>query len=303
MGLSLQAKKFINSEHVGDFVSIELPGFPDKSGESATEEVRIHYVEAGVGEPMIFVHGIGQSLFTWRASFNELSRRYRVIAIDLPGHGYSGRPVQFDYTIAEQSDVIHMFMDALGLESAHLVAFSTGALYALDFMSKYPERVGKAVLMTPGGITPEMPLSIRMLGSSFLGSLASRLYNRRVVEKMLSECFFDLTNIDNDTIDGYYSTVADTYSRKALKLSVSNLDDQSVEGILRTIENEVLILWGSEDKWHLASANEIYHAALTKAQFGIIRNAGHFLHEEKPTRFIEAVLEYIPAPIENGAGA
>lgn len=297
MALSLQMKKFINSEHVGDYVSIELPGFPDKNGEATPEETRMHYVEAGVGEPLLLIHTIGQSLYTWRHVFDQLSQHYRVLAVDLLGHGYSGRPVQFDYTIAEQSDSLRMFMDAKGIESAHIVGFSVGALYALDFAGKFPERVGKVLLSSPGGITPEMPFAIRMLDSPILGGLACRLYNRRTVEKALSECFFDLTNIDSEVLDNYYLPISDGPARKAMQLCVANLDELEVERDLRNIQNEVLILWGTEDKWHLPDSSELYHAALQNAQFGVIRNAGHLLHEEKPTRFIEAMLEYIPAPL------
>lgn len=298
MALSLQMKKFVNSEHVGDYISIQLPGFPDKNGEAEPEDVRVHYMEAGVGEPLILLHTIGQSLYTWREVFHPLSEHYRVIAVDLLGHGYSGRPVQFDYTIQEQADMLRLFMDAKGIESAHIAAFSVGCLYALDFAAKYPERVGRMVLSTPGGITSEMPLSVRMLDSALLGGIACRLYSRRTVEKVLSECFFDLTNINDDVLDSYYATIADTYSRKAIQLCVANLDEGDVEKLLRIIDAEVLILWGTEDKWHATESGELYHAALANAQFGVIRNAGHLLHEEKASRFVEAVLEYIPAPID-----
>lgn len=298
MALSLQMKKFINSEHVGDYITIQLPGFPDKSGEAVPEDARVHYMEAGTGEPLILLHSLGQSLYTWRGVYASLSEHYRVIAIDLLGHGYSARPVQFDYTIAEQSEALRLFMDAKGIESAHIVSFSVSALYTLDFVAKNPERVGKVVLCTPGGITHEMPLAIRMLDSALLGGIACRLFNRRTVERCLADCFFDLTTINEEVVDSYYSTIADTYSRKALQLSVANLDETEVERLLRVIENEVLILWGTEDKWHKPDTSELYHAALSNAQFGVIRNAGHLLHEEKASRFVESILEYIPAPID-----
>ena len=95
MGESLRSQLFINSEKVGDFVEITLPA----SGEDEEGEIaRIHYLEAGVGEPLLLIHSLGQSLYTWRNVFAELSDNYRVIAIDLPGHGYSSRPDTFHYT-------------------------------------------------------------------------------------------------------------------------------------------------------------------------------------------------------------
>ncbi len=298
MSLSLQVKKFINSEHMGDYVSITLPGYPDRDGNVEPEQARIHYMEAGVGEPMLLVHTIGQSLYTWRNVFEELSRHYRVIAVDLLGHGYSGRPVQFDYTIEEQSMALELFLNAKGIESTHIVGFSMGSLYALDFCIRHPERVGRMVLCSPGGLTPEMPLMIRMIDSPFFGSLACRLYNYKSVSSILQECLFDLTVLNDEVLGAYYSTISDGYSRKAIQLSLHNFDEEQVEQNLRTIQNDILILWGSEDKWHPPQSSELYHAALRNAQFGIVRNAGHLMHEEKPARFIEAIKEYIPVLID-----
>lgn len=51
---------------------------------------------------------------------------------------------------------------------------------------------------------------------------------------------------------------------------------------------------GAEDKWHTAESCELYHAALRNAGFSVVRNAGHLMHEEKPDRFIAALLEFIP---------
>jgi len=154
VSLSLQMKKFINSEHVGNYVEITLPGLPRAKGEEPTPEtVKIHYCEAGVGEPLILIHTVGQSLYTWRKVFDALAQHYRVIAIDLLGHGYSSRPLEFAYTIEEQSEALRLFMNAIGIRSAHIVGFSMGALYALDFVANNPDRVGKVVLLSPGGLT------------------------------------------------------------------------------------------------------------------------------------------------------
>ena len=298
MALSLQMKKFINSEHVGEYAELTLPGIPDKTGAQTPEPVRMHYMEAGVGEPLLLIHTVGQSLYTWRHVFRELSAHYRVLIVDLLGHGYSSRPQQFDYTIAEQADSLRLFLDFKGIESAHIVGFSMGAIYALDFITRFPERTGKTILVSPGGITPEMPLGVRMLGSGLLGGLACRLYNRKTVAENICNCLFDLTNASDEVTDAYYQTTADTASRKAIQYCVANFDETDVETTMRTVRSEVLILWGMEDKWHPCSGSELYHAAIASAQFGVIRNAGHLLHEEKADRFIESVKEYIPVPID-----
>ena len=359
MGLSLEVKKFINSEHSGEYIEIELPGELEvrrprakkaKPAPSAAESVgakgasgsedmpgaqdasnaseatgaenaiapedmpasdaaqppleggpemrheraRVHYIEAGSGEPLILVHTVGQSFYTWRRVFNRLSEHYRVIAPDLLGHGYSDRPLTFGYTIEEQADALRRFMDALGIESAHFAAFSMGCAYALKFALQYPERVGRLVLVSPGSITPEMPLSIRMIDSPLLGFFASRMYGLRTVENMLHEAVFDLTNITPDVVQEYYRPASDPEGRRAIRLSLQCFEDEEIIANLRALAADTLILMGAEDKWHTSETCELYHAAMRNAGFSVVRNAGHLMHEEKPDRFVAALLEFIP---------
>lgn len=260
------------------------------------ERIRIHYVEEGNGEPLILVHSVSQSIYTWRNIFSRLSLNYRVIALDLPGHGYSSRPENFSYTIEEQAQVLELFMDAINIQSAHIMAFSMGSAYALQMAMDNPERIGKMVLIAPGGMSPEMPMPIKMLDSSLFGGVAAMLYGMRTVEKVLSECFFDLTRtMSPEVVSEYYKTISDRDSRRALRESFHNHEDESIINRLRSLETPVLMLQGSEDKWRTAENTELYHAAMPFAGFATIRNAGHLLHEEKPERVIAALLEYIPA--------
>ena len=142
--------------------------------ETRYETARIHYMESGKGEPLILVHSAGQSLYTFRRLFYKLAMYYRVIAVDLVGHGYSDRPDFFDYTIGDHAESLARFMDSMGIESAHILGFSFGAGYALELAHKHPERVGKIVAICPGGVTSEMPLTVRMMESGLFGGIASR---------------------------------------------------------------------------------------------------------------------------------
>lgn len=316
MSFALQVKKFMNSEHTGEYVTIKWPVAPaqhrvksEAVAESETaqaepaqaepvyENIKIHYMEEGTGEPLILIHSIGQSIYTWRSIFYRLSDYYRVIAIDLPGFGYSDRPRQFNYTVSDQTEAISLFMDALGIKSAHFIGFSMGAGYVLDFIRKYKQRVGRVIICSPGGVTPEMPTIIRMMNSSLFGMLACRLYGISIVEKLLQECFFDLTNINPELVQEYYRPISDPNARRAIRYSLLGFDENEIISNLRDINANVLMIYGAEDKWHPSHIGELYHAALRNAQLAIVRNAGHMMHEEKPDRLVDAVLEYIPVVV------
>ncbi len=264
------------------------------------EATRIHYTDEGEGEPLILIHSVGQSSYTWRKVFYRLREYYRVIVVDLPGHGYSDRPVHFDYTVEAHAMALRLFMDALKIESAHLTGFSLGAVYALQFACDYPSRVGRLVLLSPGGVTEDMPMPVKLIDSALLGGLASRLYGMGTVRKLLEECVFDLTNINDEVIQEYYKPASDPEGRRCIRASLHSFDEQPILPRLREVQCPVLILHGSEDKWHKAQEVDLFHAAIRGAGFSVIRNVGHLLHEEKPDRLIAAILEFIPVIMPGG---
>ena len=267
--------------------------------ETRYETARIHYMESGKGEPLILVHSAGQSLYTFRRLFYKLAMYYRVIAVDLVGHGYSDRPDFFDYTIGDHAESLARFMDSMGIESAHILGFSFGAGYALELAHKHPERVGKIVAICPGGVTSEMPLTVRMMESGLFGGIASRMYNLKSVKKMLNECVFDHTVINEHDAAEYFKPVADSSSRYAVRRTLAEFDENALISSLREIQAPVLLLWGEDDKWHPAGEVDEYRSSLRSCACTVIRNAGHLVHEEKPDRIAELVRGFIPAGYDN----
>lgn len=267
--------------------------------ETRYETAKIHYMESGKGEPLLLLHSAGQSLYTFRRLFYKLAMYYRVIAVDLVGHGYSDRPDFFDYTVDDHAESIARFMDSMGIESAHVLGFSFGAGYALELAHKHPERVGKIVAISPGGVTSEMPLTVRMMESGLFGGIASRMYNLKTVEKLLGECVFDHTVINEHDIAEYFKPVADSASRYAVRRTLAEFDENALIAKLREIESPVLLLWGEDDKWHSVNEIDEYRSSLRSCSCTIIRNAGHLVHEEKPDRIAELVRGFIPAGYED----
>ncbi|MBR4435987.1 MAG: alpha/beta fold hydrolase [Clostridia bacterium] len=267
--------------------------------EAKYETARMHYLESGKGEPIILVHTAGQSLYTFRNIFYKLSMNYRVIALDLVGHGYSDRPDFFDYSIGCHAESIVGFMNELGIESAHILGFSMGAGFALELARRHPERVGRVVAICPGGVTGNMPLMVRMVESGLFGGIASKLYKVKNIEKMLNECVFDHTVIGPADIDQYYRPASDSRGRWAIRRTVAGFDESALIDSLGDIETPVLIVWGEEDKWHPFEDANIYRAGLVNSAVSYVRNAGHLLHEEKPDKLFDLVRAFIPAGYGN----
>jgi pimeloyl-ACP methyl ester carboxylesterase len=103
-------------------------------------DVEIHYVEAGQGEPVLLIMGLGGDHLAWGYQLQAFAERHRVVAYDNRGVGQSSAPDQ-PYTIAGMADDARGLMDALGIERAHVVGVSMGGMIAQELALDHPERV------------------------------------------------------------------------------------------------------------------------------------------------------------------
>ena len=298
MDESLSSKLFINSDQVGDYADIVMPA----SGKRKEEEIRIHYLEAGIGEPLLLIHGIGQSLYTWRSVFADLSDCYRIIAIDLPGHGYSSRPESFCYSMDEMAEMLKLFLDAKGIQSTHIVGFSTGSIYMMRFIKLYPQYAANCIAISPGGITKQMPALYRNMNRPILSIFSRNLFTANDVKKCLLECVYDKTNIDERVVSQYYEPIEDGITRENLMYAVRNFDMKYVTEDLKDVDHEILLLWGREDKWHVPNSSVYFQGVLQNGRYFLVRNAGHLIQEDTPDKLIQVIVSYIP-PVFRSASA
>lgn len=275
--------KWVNSEHMGKFVKVG--------------EFNIHYYEAGEGAPLLLLHGIGQSLFTWYNCIDELSKHYHVYALDLVGYGYSDKPLETTYALDNIMEFINRFMEVVDLGKSHIIGVSTGALLALRLAEKYPYRVNRMSLISPGGITPEMPWMVRAMRSPLTSWLFNFFFSEKIVSSILGSCYFDQTHMTNYVLEEYNAPFATPNAVRVLIRSLQELDEIETMQELTNIQHEIQLIWGHEDTWHPVSIAEKFHLCLANSTVHTIRNCGHFPHEEKPNRFLEEVIPFLSASI------
>ncbi|HJH43292.1 MAG TPA: alpha/beta fold hydrolase [Rubneribacter badeniensis] len=108
-------------------------------------DIELHCEETGDGEPLVLLHGNGEDGTYFTHQIAHFSQRFRVLALDTRGHGKSPRG-EAPFTIRQFARDLLAFLDARGIERAHLLGFSDGGNIALVFALAHPERVGKLVL-------------------------------------------------------------------------------------------------------------------------------------------------------------
>lgn len=137
-------------------------------------DIQLHYTEQGSGEPLILLHGNGDSSTYFAGQIPAFARYYRVIAVDTRGHGQSPRG-RAPFTIRQFAEDLHDFMDGQGIEKAHILGFSDGGNIALVFALRYPERVGKLILnganLDGKGVRPQfqIPITLGYHAAALLG--------------------------------------------------------------------------------------------------------------------------------------
>ncbi|HLK56579.1 MAG TPA: alpha/beta fold hydrolase [Chthonomonadaceae bacterium] len=123
--------------------------------------VTIHYVVAGSGSPVILVHGLGSSAeINWQipGTFKRLAAHHQVIALDVRGHGRSGKPTEESAYGRQMGEDVIRLMDHLHLQKAHLVGYSMGGMIAMRLMVDHPDRILSCALCGMGLLKEGSPL-------------------------------------------------------------------------------------------------------------------------------------------------
>ena len=249
----------------------------------------LRYIDAGRGTPVIFLHGLGASIYAWRGNLAPVeSAGFRVLAFDNRGFGSSEKPAH-GYSNADYARLLITFMDSLHLADAVLVGHSMGGAIAAQCAMTYPTRVRGLVLIDAAGFGVRAPMLLRIAGWPGVVRIASNLRSRWMTGRILSSTYADPGKVRPEDVDQYYAPVAEPDFGRALR------------GVLH--EFPTLVLWGERDRWIPARVGRALAAELPRVAYLSVPNAGHALPEEAPvevSRLLIAFLkEGVPRPPPN----
>ena len=257
------------------------------------------YVEAGEGPVLLLIHGIAGNCENWREVVEPLARAHTVIAPDLPGHGASA-PGAGDYSIGALAATMRDLLLALDHERATLVGHSLGGGVAMQFAYQYPEMVERLVLVSSGGLGPEVSPVLR--AAALPGAEIFIAATAEVGSKVGSALGRGLSaiglrpNADVAEVARGYASLSDPERRAAFLGSLRGVvgtRGQRVDASDRLYLAEavpVLIVWGARDSIIPVRHAEDAHTAIPGSRLEVFDDVGHLPQLEAPGRFI-AVLE------------
>ena len=217
---------------------------------------RVAYRDAGHGEVLLLVHGMAGSSATWRAVLPQLSKKYRVVAPDLLGHGESAKP-RGDYSLGAFAVWLRDFLDELGIARATVIGQSLGGGVAMQFVYQHPNYCERLVLISSGGLGPDVGLVLRLLsapGAEFVLPIVAPKPVLRAGNKMKSW----LTGAGIQSPRGAelwsaYSSLSDPQTRRSFLRTLRSVVDyrgQAVSALSRLqLQSElpVMAIWGEKD--------------------------------------------------------
>lgn len=268
-----------------------------EEGDKTAEGLLLHYVSAG-GEgtglkassnPVVLVHGIAGSTLLWQANLSAIGARHKVFAVDLPGHGRSGRPGgRYGIDLFKRS--LLGFLDVCGLERVVLAGHSLGGHVCLKLALERPERVAKLVLIDSGGLGPEIDVG-------FLKPLLAGV-TREATETMLRGLFANPAMVNRSMVEATFEALSRPGAWEAVRSAVESavprgIQVESLAERLPELRVPVLIAWGARDAVIPLARGKEAHASLPGAELWVAENAGHCPQIEAASDFNDRLLKFL----------
>jgi pimeloyl-ACP methyl ester carboxylesterase len=250
----------------------------------------IIYLEGGKGQSVLLLHGFGADKDNWNLFSRYLTKKYHVIAPDLPGFGESSKIWSDQYHIAAQVARVHEFAKEIGLTRFHLVGNSMGGLIAGVYAATYPDEILTLCLLDPAGVVESEP-------SQFSLEL-EKGNNPLIVEsvsdydKLLDFTFARRPSLP-EPLKSYFAEIAVQRKDFYKKVFIEATPGNQLEAVMARIRAKTLIFWGDNDRVLSVSSAQVLHTGIEKSKVVILKDCGHMPMLEKPAETARHYLEFI----------
>ena len=270
--------------------------------------INLYYETYGSGAPIIFLHGLGASIYTWRKVKDPLAAGNKLFLIDLKGFGKSPKPRDDRYSIVDQMDLLYDLIIENDLRNLTVVGNSYGGavslLLAIRLCAETPNRLSKLILIDSAGYNKLLPWFVRLLRLPILGWLTLHLAPKTMLAKtVLKEAYYNDNLITAADVQAYATPLGMENGKYALLKAAKQAIPEGFEGWIArypTISVPTLILWGEFDTVIPVEIGEMLDAAIPCSKLTSIPNTGHIPQEETPIPTIELIKDFlknsIPCP-------
>ncbi|MEJ0058603.1 MAG: alpha/beta fold hydrolase [Terricaulis sp.] len=267
--------------------------------------IRMHYRDQGArnGAAILLLHGFSASLHTWEPWVRELGGEYRVISVDLPGHGLTGAPQNYAASVESFRDAIGEFTHTIGLEHFALAGNSLGGNVAWEYALAHPDQVNALILVDASGwpesraaLQSEPPV-FRLLRNPVLAPLLRDLDNTRLVRSGLESAFVDQSLIE-DAMVARYSELSRAPGHRDILLQMTlgfRSRNFATPERLAALRMPTLIMLGTEDRVVPIENAQLFGNAIAGSHIVRFENVGHLPQEEAAEESAATAHEFLSA--------
>ncbi|WP_088347808.1 MULTISPECIES: alpha/beta hydrolase [Rhodomicrobium] len=274
------------------------------------DAVKLAVHEQGKGKPIVLLHGLGASSYTWHKIMPALAKTNRVIAIDLKGFGQSDKPLDNHYSIFDQARLVEDYIDRLNLHNVTLIGHSFGGgvalAVALNQIETGRKDIERLVLIDSVAYAQPLPFFFRVLRTPVLGEIGMSLIPPEVqMERALAMAYHEDGKVTPETVANYASALHSEGGRHALLNTINSLDPDQAEAFSKrypTLKLPALLLWCEHDKIVPLRFGKRLAGDLPDSRIEVIEECGHIPHEEQPEQTLRAIRQFIAAGA-NGHGS
>ncbi len=257
------------------------------------DQIQLYYEDQGQGLPLLFIHGVWMSSRFFHKQIPYFSQRYRVIALDLRGHGRSTQ-VHYGHTVAQYARDVRALMRGLGLESAVLIGWSMGAFVIWDYFKQFGAENVKATVVIDESASdykwPDWPIGFADF-ATLCHIMSGIQTDRAATVRDFIPLMFKEPPAENDV-----QWMFEEITRLPESIASAILFDQTVQDyrpVLPQIQVPTLLCFGADEKLVPVAAGEHLQQTLPNARLVVFENSSHCPFLEEPDRFNEEVDRFI----------
>jgi len=261
---------------------------------------KMHYVDEGQGDVILFVHGTPTWSFLYRDFIKSLSKNHRCIAIDHIGFGLSDKPKDFDGTPESHSKNLSAFIKKLNLKNITLVVHDFGGPIGLSSAIEQSDRIKQLVVFNTWLWETKSNPGAQKVDKILNGALGKFMYlNLNFSPKVLvKKAFYNKKQLTKSIHKHYIRPFPNKTSRWSLlnigKALVGSSDwyETQWQNLNKIDQKRWLILWGTEDQFITTDYLDKWKKRLPQAKVQTFKS-GHFVQEEKTTQAIKAIKQFM----------
>jgi 4,5:9,10-diseco-3-hydroxy-5,9,17-trioxoandrosta-1(10),2-diene-4-oate hydrolase len=266
------------------------------------DDMRLHFHEAGVGNPqtVVLLHGGGPGASSWSnfsRNIGVLAKHFHVLAVDQPGYGHSDKHAEHEqYNRYSATALLNLF-DHLKIERADLIGNSLGGGTAVRFALDNPKRAGRLVLMGPGGLSVNLFAPDPTEGVKLLGRFTADP-TRENMEKFLRIMVFDQKLITPELVEERFAIASTPESLAAARAMGKSFAGADFElGMMwrdvYKLRQRVLLIWGREDRVNPLDGALVALKQIPRVQLHVFGQCGHWAQLEKFDEFNKLTVDFL----------